>query len=317
VYVENHRVAGLRSATLNPGSATNFRGRKLIGLDAPQRVDPEVMPTLTRKAVAWLEQQEKGKPFFLYYAPVAVHNPITPSAKTRGSSKAGAFGDFIQELDDSIGRILEVLDRNGLASDTLVIFTSDNGGVNKPHIESPQTDAIRAGLKPCGPWRGGKHDVWEGGFRVPFVARWPCKGGIPAGTTRDEMVSLTDLFATVLAIVGEPMPPVSTAAEDSYNILPALLGRTHASPLRPDMIVHSADGNFAIRRGPWKYIEGKPAEGVKRGALKARADQMKPQLYNLRDDPGEQRNVLEQHPEEVEQLTDLLEKYRRQGSSRP
>jgi len=308
VYVEGDRVAGLRSATLSPGKYKNWRGRKQIGLDAPQRVDTEVMPTLTRKAVAWLKQQERGKPFFLYYAPVAVHNPVTPSEETKGSSRAGPYGAWIHELDASVGAVLKALDEKGLTKDTLVLFTSDNGG---EMFGDDQAAAQAAGLKPMGPFKGDKHTIWEGGFRVPYIVRWP--GRVAAGTACDEMVSLTDTFATIASLVGVPTPPASDAAEDSFNVLPAWLGQKRRSPLRPHMIVHSADGVFAIRKGPWKWIEGKPA---KRKPPRARQDEFHPQLYHLNTDIGETRDMQGDNPTVVAELAALLNRCRKQGFSR-
>jgi len=317
VYVENDRVVGLRSARLTPRdeAGRNFKDRPFLGLDAPHRVDEDVMPVVTDKAVAWLEKQQPGTPFFLYFTPVAVHNPVTPSDKTRDTSKAGPYGDWIHELDLSVGRVLDTLDRKQLAGDTLVLFTSDNGGVYKPHIESEQTDAFNAGLKVNGPFRGGKHSVFEGGFRVPLLARWP--GKVPAETVCDEMLSLTDLLATVAALVGETLPPRERAAEDSYNMLPALLGQAYAGPLRPDMIVHSADGNFAIRQGPWKWIEGKCHPATKKGVLRVRAEEFTPQLYHLEDDRSEKRDALDENAAVAERLRAALDRYREQGYSRP
>jgi arylsulfatase A-like enzyme len=271
-------------------------------------VNEDVMPTLTEKAVAWLKQQEQGKPFFLYYAPVSVHNPVTPSARMRGTSRAGPYGDWIHELDRSVGAVLKALDEEGLTNDTLVLFTSDNGG---EFFGQEQTAAQAAGLRQMGPFKGDKHTVWEGGFRVPYIVRWP--GRVPAGTACDEMVSLTDTFATLAALVGVPMPAASTAAEDSFNVLPAWLGEKHEAPLRPYMIVHSADGVFAIRREPWKWIEGKPA---KPKPPQVRRDEFHPQLYNLSDDIGETKDVQDSNPTVVAELEALLSRCREQGRSR-
>ncbi len=317
VFVENRRVVGLRSNKLDPskyGKMWNGRG-SFLGLDAPQRVDEDVMDTLTRKAVAWLDQQEAGKPFFLYFTPVTVHRPVTPS-KAKGSSPAGPYGDWIHELDAGVGRILETLDRKGLVKDTLVIFTSDNGGVIVPpaQADEPEGIAAKAGLAICGPWRGRKHSVYQGGFRVPFLARWP--GHIPAGATSDETISLTDLLATTAALVGKSLPPRTVAAEDSYNVLPALLGKKPERPIRDALVVHSADGNFAIRQGRWKWIEGKAHPDTTPGALKLRAPEFKPQLYNLAQDPAEKTDVLDQYPDVARHLEALLNQYREQGYSR-
>lgn len=334
VYVENRYVYGLKSGKIPTGmklpgpdaddpsfkptytaeDTESGRGN-ILPLDAARRVNEKVMPTLTDRAVSWITHQKNAAPFFLYFTPVAVHNPVTPDKDLVGSSKAGPFGDWIHELDRSVGRVLEALDKSDLAKNTLVIFSSDNGGVKEPQrTDSVQTRALNAGLAVNGPWRTGKHHVFEGGFRVPFIVRWP--GHAPEGTTCDEMVSLVDLLATTSAIVGEPLPAPEQAAEDSYSILPAILGKAEDQPLRRDMIVHSSDGVFAVRRGPWKWIEGMPAEDTKAAARKAHADEFRPQLYNLQDDPGETKDVLAEHPELAKELAALLERYRNGGYSR-
>ena len=315
VYVENHRVVGLRSDKLRPGeTGKNFKDSPYFGLDAPHRIDEDVMPHITTKAVEWLEKQTTDKPFFLYFTPVAVHAPITPSNKTKGKSKAGPYGDWIHELDLSVGRVLDVLDEKGFAKNTLVLFTSDNGGVFKPKHKGEATDAFNAGLKVSGPFRGGKHDVWNGGFRVPYLVRWP--GYVPAKTVCSEPLSLVDTLATVAALVGEPLPSVTTAAEDSYNVLPAWMAKKYTKPIRPDMILHSADGNFAIRRNGWKWIEGDFHPDTKIGALRLRKDQMKSQLYNISKDIAETQDLLLNNPEKAGQLKELLNRYREGNYSR-
>jgi|ETNmetMinimDraft_15_1059895.scaffolds.fasta_scaffold04089_3 arylsulfatase A-like enzyme len=315
VYVENHRVAGLRSDKLDRAAAAkNFKGARYLGLDAPHRVDEEVMPFLTGKAVKWIEKQTEATPFFLYFTPVAIHSPVTPSKKTEGTSKAGPYGDWIHELDESVGRVLGALDRKGFTQNTLVLFTSDNGGVNKPKKPGDATDALKAGLKISGPFRGGKHDVWEGGFRVPYIVRWP--GRVPAGSACDETLSLVDTLATVAALVGEPLPPKDAGAEDSYNMLPAWLAEEYKSPIRPDMILHSADGNFAIRRGQWKWIEGDYHPDTRTGAVKLRASQFEKQLYDLRADIAESADVTADHAQVANELAALLNRYRQGKYSR-
>ncbi len=309
VFVEGETVFGLRSATLTPQKYKSFRGVSQLGLDAPQRVDDEVMPTLTQKAVAWIKQQEPGTPFFLYYCPVAVHNPVTPSAQTRKTSGAGPYGDWIHELDASVGAVLAALDEKGLAHNTLVLFTADNGG---EFFGEEQRIAREAGLNAMGPFKGDKHTVWEGGFRVPYIVRWP--GHAPAGAVCDAMISLVDTYATIAALVGAPMPPATEAAEDSFNILPAWLGEKSDTPLRPHMVLHSADGVFAIRKGPWKWIEGKPAK-PKPPAM--RKDEFQPQLYNLANDIAETADVQKDNPAVVAELSGLLERCRTQPNTRP
>ncbi|WP_395737965.1 arylsulfatase [Prosthecobacter sp.] len=333
VYVENRFVYGLRSGKIPAGMKLkgpdsddpNFKATygaedtengkaTILDLDAPRRVNDRVMPLLTTKAAEWIAQQKKDAPFFLYYTPVAVHNPVTPEKDLAGKSKAGPYGDWILELDRSVGGVLKALDDKGIAKDTLVILSSDNGGVFTPTRETVQTQAFKAGLKVNGDLKGGKHDVWEGGFKVPFITRWPAK--IPAGTVCDDMISLADILATTAAIVGEKLPAAATGAEDSFNALPAFLGTKDAAPTRDHMFVHSSDGVFAIRKGPWKWIEGVPVSDIKVGARKAHATQFKPQLYNLKDDPAEATDVSAQHPEVVKELSALVNRYRDGGYSR-
>lgn len=333
VFVENRFVYGLRSGKIPAGmklpgpdadddhfKATYTKedtesGRAtILDLDAPRRVNERVMPMLTQQVTRWIEQQKNGTPFFLYYTPVAVHNPVTPDKDLAGRSAAGPFGDWIHELDRSVGAVLDTLDKTGFAKDTLIIFTSDNGGVNKPERDSLQTQAIKAGLAVNGVLRGGKHTVWEGGFKVPFIVRWP--GKVPAGTVCDEMISVADLVATTAAIVGEKLPPAAEAAEDSYNILPAFLGDPTAKPARESMFVHSSDGVFALRKGPWKWIEGVPAGPVKAAGRKNASSEFKPQLYNTKVDPAETKDVSAEHPQVVQELTALLNRYRDGGYSR-
>ena len=336
VYVENHFVYGLRSGKIPAGMKLpgpvpddeNFaptyysemqqgKGRKPIAIDAPRRIDDHVMPELTDQAVKWLGQQKPGRPFFLYFAPVAVHEPVTPSKELKGTSEAGIFGDWIHELDRTVGRVLDALDKLHLTQDTLVIFTSDNGGIFEPASAArPEMLAVKAGLAVNGTWRGGKTHVYEGGFKVPFIVRWP--GKVPAATECKEMISMADVMATTAAIVGETLPPPDKAAEDSYSFLPALLGDKSAPPPRHDMIVHSNDGVFAIRQGPWKWIEGVHVKEInkKPALLKAHASEFVRQLYNLQDDPKETTDVSAQHPEVVKELEALLRKYRDQGFSR-
>ncbi len=332
IFVENRFVYGLRSGKIPENmkhvsipDADNFkasygpedtenRKNNILDLDAPRRKNERVMATLSDRAVRWLERQPKDMPFFLYFTPVAVHNPVTPDKDLAGKSAAGPYGDWISELDRSVGEILDALDRKGVTQQTLVLFTSDNGGVFRPDREDmPQTQAFKAGLMVNGAWRGGKHTVWEGGFKVPFIVRWPGKA-VP-GSVCTQMISLADVLATTAALVGEPLPAPDKGAEDSVNVLPAFLGNPD-KPLRDHLIVHSADGVFAIRKGPWKWIEGVPADEITPGARKSRADEHKTQLYDTHEDPRETRDVSAEHPEVVDDLRDLLKRYRDGGYSR-
>ncbi|WP_414660678.1 sulfatase family protein [Horticoccus sp. 23ND18S-11] len=311
VFVENHGVFGLRSAKL-----TSVPGK--LGLDAPERDDPKTMGDLTARAVSWLEKQAgRPAPFFLYFAPVAVHELVTPSAETQGTSKAGPYGDFIHDLDRSVGRIIAALEKQHALENTLIIFTSDNGGVISGGQTGASKTAMDAGLKINGALRGGKHDIWEGGFKVPFLVRWP--GRVPAGTTSSEMIGVVDIFATVAAIVGETKLDRTTTAPDSVNVLAAFLGEPGAQPLRRDLILQSASGVYAIRSGPWKWIDGVPIapKGKKAPAATGpKAEQFRPRLVNLSEDPAETTDVSAAHPDVVKRLAETLRTQRAQGFSR-
>lgn len=311
VYVRNRKVVGLQSARKISAGKSPY-GRDFMGIDAPQRVDEKVMDQLTTEATQWLKHQHKDRPFFLYFAPVAIHFPYTPSGKTKGKSGCGLYGDWIHELDLSVGRILHTLDQMKVAKNTLVIFTSDNGGVLMTKGNRPEAVAYRAGLHCNGKWRGRKHSIYEGGFRVPYLVRWP--GHVRAGTVCDETINLVDTYSTIAAVINKRVPADKPVAEDSFNVLPALLGAPLKKPIRSSMILHSPNGNFAIRQGKWKYIEGKASPTLKKRI--PRRDELVAQLYNLQDDPGEKNNLLEKHPEVAKQLAELLKKQRRSRRSR-
>ena len=311
VYLENDLPLGIRSKKLAPYGKT-FYGPPYLGIDAPQRKEDEVMANLTDKVIHWIGSQESKTPFFLYYAPVAVHHPSTPSAKTRGTSGCGEYGDWIHEFDLSVGRILEALEKNHQAENTLVIVTSDNGGVVDQEGETAEAKAYALGFRACGAWRGRKHSIYEGGFRVPYIARWP--GKIKPGRVCAEPINLVDTLATMAALVDVPLPAKDQAAEDSFNLLPLLLGQEHQEPARPYLILHSAAGVYAVRQGPWKWIEGKPVQAKQKIVSAA---EFTPQLYNLIDDPGETKNLVASQPEIAKRLQTLLDQYRQQPFSRP
>lgn len=308
VFVEDHGVYGLRSGRLTRRAKMpkNFQGRRYLGLDAPQRVDATVMETLTEKAVSWIEDQEEETPFFLLFSLVAVHRPITPSATSAGTSAAGPYGDWIHDVDLALERILDALDRLDFAEETLLLFTSDNGGVVGENRKLEASRASREGLAINGAFRGGKRSIYEGGFRVPLVARWP--GAIPAGSVRGEMVGLVDLFATLAEAAGAAVPVGE--AEDSVSFLPVMLGQPGARQPRGSMIVHAGDGNFAVRWGRWKWIEGRPDPKRSKRAYPRLEDEHRSQLFDLLADPGEAQDLSARYPDVVTLMRRLLARYR-------
>lgn len=308
LYFENDHVVE-QPTSYTPGSKDPRGVFWRPGPIAPHFDLPQVLPTLTNKVVDIIQGRgaHPSEPFFLYFAMPSPHTPWLPLPEDEGRSRAGKYGDYVAEVDDMLGRVMQALDKTGLAENTLLILTSDNGADWKPE------DLAQFEHRANGDWRGEKADIWEAGHRIPFIARWPKQ--VPAGSVSDELGCLCDLMATAAAIEGIPLPP--NAAEDSFNLLPVLLGKS-TGPVREALVDHSADGMLCIRVGRWKLEEGlgsggfsfpvrvEPAPGGPRG-----------QLYDLVADPHEMHNLYTQRPEIVERLSKLLEKYQRQGYSRP
>jgi arylsulfatase A len=196
--------------------------------------------------------QRPDQPFFLYHATQTAHLPALPPPQFVGKTEAGPLGDFIFQFDHVVGELLQTLDRLGVADNTLVIVTSDNG----PEIVIARMREAR-GHDSARPWRGMKRDNWEGGHRVPFIVRWPEK--IPAGRVSDATVCLTDLMATCAAVVEVPLPP--DAGEDSFNLLPILLGGPADERVRPYTLHQTISNALGIRRGPWKLLAHKDSGG--------------------------------------------------------
>ncbi len=305
VFVENHRVVGLDPADplrIIPHDQVVKRGLKDWGWGASEgaqaahaaRPQDRIDLILADKAVQFVSEKS-DQPFFLYIAFLAPHVPIAPAPEFQGTSQAGSYGDFLQQLDACVGKVLAALKAQGLADNTLVIFTSDNGAV-------VHGDALQAGHHANGVLLGQKTDAWEGGHRVPFIARWP--GHIPAGTQCSRLLGLTDLMATIAAAANVPIPV--GAAPDSLNQLPALITPENAPAFRTEMLAQGT-GGYALRQADWVYLPKQGSSGmtvqVPPGALWGQPyakmaltnsdvdaqGNIKPgapgqQLYNLRDD---------------------------------
>ena len=191
-----------------------------------------MLPRFAEEAVGFIQRSAgAGKPFFLFFTPMTPHRPVVPNKAFSGKSAAGLYGDFVAEFDWAVGEILASLDSSGVTDNTLVIVTSDNG---------PEVDAYRRVLeyehRSMQSLRGVKRDLWEGGHRVPFLARWPDK--IPAGTVQAEVICLTDLMATIANITGYRLP--DNAAEDSYDVSRALFGEKIEDPIREATVHHGS-----------------------------------------------------------------------------
>lgn len=308
VFVENDRVYGLRSARKVPYSKSYY-GKPYLGLDAPQRDNKTVMQELTDHAVSWLRQSDGDKPFFLYFAASAVHHPITPSDYMRGMSDAGPYGDFIQDLDYSVGQILQTLEYMGELDNTLVIFTSDNGG-DIPLKDTPETYAIKCGLKINGDLKGDKHTIWEGGTKVPFIVYW--KGKTASGSVSSDLISLADVFATMAELLGQEMPDDMNVAPDSFSFLGAITEGKGSD--RSSIVIADANGLQAIRIGDWKYIDDYIPETLPEQKKKALEKNHKAQLYNLKDDPAETADRISGNKDIADGMKKTLVRIREKGA---
>jgi arylsulfatase A len=310
IYIENDHAVAVPSETIEATSGYEFyRG----GPIAPGFKHEDVLPKCTEKAVQFIDDQSNTnpqKPLFLYFPLSAPHTPILPSDEFIGKSGVGIYGDFVQQCDWTVGQVMKALERNGRSKNTLFIFTSDNGCSPMANFE----DLARKGHDPSFVFRGYKADIFEGGHRIPFIARYPEK--IAAGSKCDDTVCLTDLMATAADMCNVELP--DNAAEDSFSIMPDLLS-TAFDPVREATVHHSINGSFSIRKGKWK-LELCPGSGGWSSPRPNRkeAKALPPiQLYNLETDIKEKTNLQHKHPDIVSQLTKLLQSYVDQGRSTP
>ena len=268
-----------------------------------------VMPTITSKAVSYIEEQSRKKqPFFLYFSTTSPHTPLVPSKEFQGKSGAGFYGDYVIQTDAAVGEIVATLKAEGIYENTLLIVSSDNGPA--PFMR----ELIRTHQHhPSGVLRGMKRDLLEGGHRVPFIASWP-EGGIDGGRRIDATLSLTDLFATLAEIVGAPLEPGT--AEDSLNILPSLRKN---EPVRTELVYHAYNGKLGLRQGNWAYL--------RKGGIKAEPDwyiathkvvavDAPALLFDLSADLGQKLNLYQSNPERIQHMQARLSELEKGTSSR-
>lgn len=287
--------------------------------------DFELGTELTTRACKWIRQRDTEAPFFVYLSTTNIHHPFTPAKQFQGTSEAGWYGDFVHELDWMVGEVMKTLEEQGVTENTLVIFTSDNGGM----INHGGQAASKLGHQLNGDLLGFKFGVWEGGHRVPFIARWPEK--IAAGSTSDQLISSVDMLATFAAITGQEVG--SEHPSDSLNILPALVGNP-TEMIREQLILCPKNpSHLSIRKGKWVYIPMRGSGGfgggpgahaaggpsmvtfvggvnsdIQKGKIKK--DAPKAQLYNLEVDVNQTNNVINDHPGIVAELAALLKAHR-------
>ncbi len=341
VYVENHHVVGLVPEdpfVYGETAKTQIIEEKMIrdigGADAAHALydDYAVGTRLAGKSVEWIEEN-KEKPFFLYLATTNIHHPFTPAKRFQGTSECGLYGDFVHELDWIVGEVMATLEKNGLAENTLVIFTSDNGGM----INVTGQKAIKQGHNLNGELLGFKFDGWEGGHRVPFIARWP--GKVEANSVSDQLISNVDLLGTMAALTGQSLK--ADEGPDSFNVLPALTGSPKAA-IRNHLVMGASKATHLVfRDGDWVMIGGKGGGGfgspqvgshgfggpaalkfagqtnsdVVDGKLKK--DAPAAQLYNLSADLAQGTNVIQKYPERAASMRAQLNKIKASSATRP
>lgn len=306
-FIENDRVYVQPTEPFQPDPAEGIVLPKAFS-GAPAAPDwqmQQILPELTRRAVAYIQDRARQKqPFFLYFSMTSPHEPVVPSQPFRGKSGIAPIADFVMETDWSAGQVIKAIDDAGLGEDTVVIFTADNG---HSHYTG-WNDLIQAGHQPSGPYRGHKGDIWEGGHRVPLVIRWPDR--IAAGSRSDQLVCLTDLLATSADLLGAKLP--AEGAEDSISFSAALRGTVNQQN-RTTLVNHSNFGEFAYRDGSWKLV-------YKLGGRNLQSSRGKPtiaELYNLETDIAEEQNLAKTRPEVVQKMTADLQALIERGSSRP
>ena len=322
VYIDQDRVPVPATGLLDKEALPNhpFAWDNDRGLVAPGYLFEKADLLFLEKALSFMKHHREDspdRPFFLVLSTQAAHAPSFPAPEFKGSTSAGPHGDFIFELDAIVGRVLGALADLGLENHTLVMFSSDNG----PEVRTTVLMRELYAHDGARPWRGMKRDGWEGGHRVPFIARWP--GRIAPGSVSAQTMTLADVMATVASVVGVALP--DDAAEDSHDMLPVLLGmKDEAESVRPYTLTQSYRGQLQIRRGPWKYLDHVGSGGndyasaeLQRYQLPEQAPDAPGQLYNLDDDPGETTNLYNERPDIVKELRALLAETRSSGRSAP
>ena len=308
-FIEDDRTVGIPSEYL-PARLLGNNQASTPGPAMPFWHFEQLLPTWADKADAYIRERAEAKPpFFLYLPMTSPHTPLSVNAEWIGKSGLNnLYADLVMETDDVFGRVLASLDENGLADDTLVIFASDNGCAH--YIGTDMMEA--QGHHPSGPFRGYKSDVWDGGHRIPCIARWPNR--IKAGTRSDQLVCLSDLLATCAELIDETLP--DSAGEDSVSWLPLFEGKDE--PVRSHAVNHSIQGKFAIRDGRWKLVLCPGSGGWSKNDAEASEEGLPlVQLYDLESDPGETCNLEKQDRKRVREMLRRLETIVADGRSTP
>ena len=272
----------------------------------------DCLPDMTRRGLKYIEEHKDcDKPFFLYLPLPAPHTPILPSEEFRGRTGLNDYGDYVVMVDDVVGKVRQALRDNGLAENTLLVFTADNGCSPEANF----AELREKGHSPNYIWRGAKADLFDGGHRIPLVIEWKGAGKGKCG----QLVCLNDFYASFASLTGHRLS--DDEAEDSFNILPLIKNPSYRKTIRNSVVHHSIMGHFAIRKGDWKLLCSPSSSGWSFPRPRKDDDYIatlpKMQLYNMKDDPREENNLVAEHPEIVRELKALLLKYIKDGRSTP
>ena len=283
------------------------------GPAAPDFEAVDVLPALTKRTVEhigrYAADAKNGKPFFIYLPLASPHTPIVPTPEWQGKSGLGDYADFVMQTDACVGEVLAALEKNGVAKNTLVVMTSDNGCSPAAGFKGLE----KQGHFPSGDFRGTKADIWEGGHRVPFIVRWPAK--VKAGSKSASAICLSDFMATAAEITGAKL--TDAAAVDSFSFLPELLGT--GTSTRASVVHHSINGQFAIRKGRWKlaFCSGSGGWSKPGDVQAAKSGLPAVQLFDLTTDIAEKTNLQAENPEIVRELTAEMAAIVANGRSTP
>jgi arylsulfatase A-like enzyme len=302
-FIENDRTVGIPSEFLDAQLLKDNQASVPGPALKDWTLEP-ILPALGDRAVKWItDSAANDEPFLLYMPFTSPHTPLSVNDEWKGKSQLNLYADFVMETDAVVGRVLNSLETSGVADNTIVVFTSDNGCA--PYIGV--NDLEKMGHYPSGPLRGYKADAWEGGHRVPFIVRWP--GKVKPGSVCDQLVQQADLIATFAEVLETELP--DNVGEDSFSLVPLLMGEDQ--PVRETAVNCSIRGVPSVRQGKWKYIAAPGSGGWGKGG-----DQSQPeQLYNLSEDLGETKNLAAAMPEKVAEMQRLLEKLITEGRSTP
>lgn len=306
VYVENDRPTTADTRPIEAGKGFGFWRQGPVGSDFSHE---DCLPNLTRRVVGYIDENAGGgQPFFLYFPLPAPHTPILPVKEFQGKSGLNPYGDFVMMVDWVVGEVMKAMERNGIAENTILVFTTDNGC--SPQAKFPELEA--KGHYPSYVYRGHKADLFDGGHRVPCLVQWPAK---VKPHRVDQTVCLTDFMATFSALSGQKL--AGNEGEDSYNLLPLLLKERYKKTIREATVHHSIDGSFTIRQGDWKLLLAPGSGGWSDPRPGKDAGLPEVQLYNMKSDPGEKNNVYAEHPGVVKELAALMKSYILNGRSTP